>query len=336
MPPQRHQHSQQNDPTNGGRRVRCNCNRRTFPHYVARSTYFRHQQASSAFALSSQGGLPDDDNDEELEQESLMAEDEDNAGRANLNIDENWRWAQNQTDQNNFNIGSNQGWFPPGQLSREGPPEMFRLGGRPADLRDNTNPLSNQFQEPLHQSPAMELQDDNGSLPNDFAEHEAYQGDYSESGQEGDYMHSPMATEADDEQRTDIELSQSPLLDDVNQVYGPNNDEEFLEYPQRYTSSMSPVEDDFDEQLHGINEGYADEEEMRHLNEGDGNEQDIPEIQADLEEEDNVEQAQGFIGDFFDGFDIYDLLEAPGLPVDDHLGLAMPTMRGATARSWDI
>ncbi|KAI5808713.1 hypothetical protein DFH27DRAFT_607046 [Peziza echinospora] len=311
MPPQRHQHSQQNDPTNGGRRVRCNCNRRTFPHYVARSTYFRHQQASSAFALSSQGGLPDDDNDEELEQESLMAEDEDNAGRANLNIDENWRWAQNQADQNSFNIGRNQGWFPPGQLSREGPPEMFRLGGRPADLRDNTDPPSNQFQEPLHQSPAMELQDDDESLPNNFAEHEAYQGDYSESGQEGDDMHSPRATEADDEQRIDIELSQSPLLDDVNQVYvrrnispsiasnisfeylpgqaedrgswdgelqGPNNDEEFLEYPQRYTSSMSSVEDDFDEQLHGINEGYADEEEMRHLNEGDGNEQDIPEI----------------------------------------------------------
>ncbi|KAI5780276.1 hypothetical protein DFH27DRAFT_617919 [Peziza echinospora] len=44
------------NPSQGGRLVKCLC-RRTLPHYVARSTYYKHQQASSAFALSSEGGI---------------------------------------------------------------------------------------------------------------------------------------------------------------------------------------------------------------------------------------------------------------------------------------
>ncbi|KAI5801369.1 hypothetical protein DFH27DRAFT_525035 [Peziza echinospora] len=113
------------DPTEGGRRVQCTCNRRTLAHYVARSTYYKPQQASSAFAPSSEGGLhyeiyetpaPEEEEQEE-EQEEEEKEDQ-QVLYGNENVEQNDWYTPEPIQQNH-------GWFKRGEASRYGEEFQF-------------------------------------------------------------------------------------------------------------------------------------------------------------------------------------------------------------------
>ncbi|KAI5783152.1 hypothetical protein DFH27DRAFT_528758 [Peziza echinospora] len=92
-----------------------------------------------------------------------------------------------------------------------------------------------------------------------------------------------------------------------------HNTEFEREYEEEVESSYLPSREITNEpELHLEEEEGGNEAE-------EGREED----KEEENEEEEIEQAQGFVHQFFEGFDIHDLLDAPSLPVDDHLALAM-------------
>ncbi|KAI5796366.1 hypothetical protein DFH27DRAFT_612467 [Peziza echinospora] len=383
--PGRSRHGEPSDPALGGERARYTCNRGTLPHYVAQSTYYKHQQASSAFAISSEGNgirfeLPPLD---PVEDEDSPAVDPSTynilrlqsnplygpgmqcappgANRGGNRVDQVPSMPQPRIEgpsrgidrpqtprgQSSDDRRHNPGWFPSGQTTRVGNMDTYRQGGvggasnggawlsRVDDARDPRHILDvvQEDEVPVDSQQEQLQREGHDEVDEDFNLYA-----------HGNHRHQPSLSsptwsvqdlnmervrddsqEHDIEERTDIEQerqeedremrqSENPMLEledggdepKFSREIQPSNQHE---RPPTPTSPRIP------------SPSVEDHEEERP--ESPQNPEPEDNVRPQEEEEEQIEQAEQYVGEFFEGFNIHDLLDAPGLPVDSHLGLAM-------------
>ncbi|KAI5787742.1 hypothetical protein DFH27DRAFT_528168 [Peziza echinospora] len=376
------QNSTIDNPSQGGRLVKCLCTRRTLPHYVARSTYYKHQQASSAFALSSEGGIchaiaPEFEGPIAGPSRPVAAHPRNGAGgrqpspsavrqqpgdnRPAGDSGANIPMPAGQALQNSPNEANgiqrtgmvNPSWFVPGEVARPGLPDAFLHGGtaprghagqvlqmqevddgfvqegEEEDEQDDDRHQAayNQHHRPpsygpdeRHPHELNDYWDDSESVLAANEPHDSIMDDYDEQYYNYDghdqfnqgNVSPDRSSDADDapydwrgqgetpsELAGAIEQTPSPSRHTPSPVpstpqRSPPASPQPPAPPRINTPSVEPDEDDPD---HGEMESEGEDKE----------------IGTEDEEQAEIEEAERYVGEFFKGFNIHDLLDAPGM-----------------------